>query len=280
VESNVTMNLSQVILESDSKPATEKHKKTAEEFLLHKQVLDAHRAQEASEGLRKRAINYSLEVAVAGYQVPKSGSILDGMPVTTPDIACALADKIGFLVMPYAYLAKSFYPPYTQANAIEKLQEAKLRLYVMAPVGAYDLFKHVATHDEPMFVPKDLTQAFTALGMSIPMFRSMQAQLKELRDQYNEQRNRMHRLEQDMRALSARVDALAEQAAQDRAENKKAAEALQAWYQDQSDPLVLVLPSDTTLKTAKVAFVGPCWGELPAAIANLFDLTSRKELAP
>jgi len=81
-----------------------------------------------------------------------------------------------------------------------------------------------------------------------------------------------------MRALSARVDALAEQAAQDRVEDKKTAEVLQAWYRDQSDPLVLALAADRTLKTAKVAFIGPCWGELPAAIAKLFDLTPRKEI--
>jgi len=171
------MNLSQVILKSDSKPPTAAHEKTAKEFRLHKEVLNHYRAKDASEELCHKALRYSMELAVSGHAIPKTGSILDGMPVTTPDIACALADKIGFLVMPYAYLSRSFGPPHAQRCVIEELQELKFNLYVMAPVGAYDLFKHVATHDEPMFVPKDLTQAFTALGMSVPMFRSMQAQL-------------------------------------------------------------------------------------------------------
>jgi len=274
------MNLSQVILESDKKPATKVHKTTAEKYKLHAEVLAEHNARDALAHQRVKALQFVMDMAVAGHETLAAGSILDGLPVTTPSIACALADKIGFLVMPYAYLAKSFYPPHQDACVIEKLQETKLKLYVMAPVGAYDLFKHVAARDESMFVPKDLTQAFTALGMSIPMFRSMQSQLTELRNRMDDYYDRMKGLERDMQSLSARVDALAEQAAKDRVENEKHAEELRTWYQDQSDPLVLVLPSDATLKTAKVAFIGPCWGELPTNIAKFLSLKPREKVEP
>jgi len=266
---------------SPQKALPREHRKA---FFDHKNQLAVlgkfSNTDEQIKHVRKQAFDLGLKLTIDGYAVPATGSVLDGLPVTTTDIARALADQIGFAIMPIAYLADSFRPDYQDARRIEELDK-RLDIWVMAPVTGYSLAKHLASKDEdaPIHVPQDVAQAFMALSMSVPVFRAMQRQLDGLRDHIRDYRDRLGNLEQEVRALVQRVDTLAEHAAHERAQRtaqgaevRRQEQEILAWYRKGSDPLVLALPHKRTIRESTVAFVGPCWGELPPSVAKALAL--------
>jgi hypothetical protein len=279
------MNLAQHIPVVEAKKALSKeHRKAIFDHRNQLSVLGKFNGTDQQlKYVREQVFDLGLKLTVDGYAVPKVGAVFDGLPVTTTEHARDLADKVGFAIMPMRYLADAFRPDYQDARRIEVLDE-KLDIWVMAPVTAYSLAKHLKSKDKPIHVPQDVAQAFMALSMSVPVFRAMQKQLDDLQNHIRDYHDRLGSLEQEVRALVTRVDALAEQAARERAHrNAEAAEAkkreaeILAWYRSGSDPLVLALPPGKTIRDNTVAFIGPCWGELPASVAKALALKPLKK---
>lgn len=124
-----------------------------------------------------------------------------------------------------------------------------------------------------------------ALSMSVPVFRAMQHQLDELRTHVRDYHDRVRNLAGEVQALTQRVDAMAEHAARERArqhaetaEIKRRQTEILTWYRTGSDPLVLALPDGKTIRDDTPAFIGPCWGELPACIVKALALAPRRPL--
>jgi hypothetical protein len=268
-----------------TKTLTKDHRKTIFAKKTDVEVLDRY-DRSKSRAVQSELFEYALGLATSGYATPHVGSPLDGLPMTTTDRARTLADRIGFAIMPWAYLTKAMHPDYDVARTIDKLRESKLAIWVMAPVLGYSLEKHLA-HDQdlPVHVPEDVGQAFMALNMSIPVFRAMQRQLDDLRGKIRDYDDRMSSLHVEIKALTSRVNDMAAHAARERArqreeaqESKRRQEEILSWYRSGSDPLVLALPPGKTILDETPAFIGPSWGELPRNIITILALQRRRTL--
>jgi outer membrane murein-binding lipoprotein Lpp len=246
-------------------------------------VLTRYGISKHAEDAAAKLHGMSRDLSLAGYAVLPTGNGIDTAQLTTTESARELADHVGFMIMPFEYLADSYAPPYEARRHITQLINFGLSIYVMAPVTAYSLQKNLKKADMVMHVPEDVSQAFMALTMSIPVFRAMQRQLDELQDHVRDYRARISNLATEVQALTQRVDAMAEQAARQRARAHAEAadvkirqEEIIQWYRHTSDPLVLGLPAGKTIRDDTPAFIGPAWGELPPAIVKALSLKPRQ----
>lgn len=278
------MNLSHIVpLTVGQKKLPTTKRKELFEIQTEIRVLAKHREARESLGQQQdKLVAAGWAMAEEGYVVPTLGNIVDRPRTTTAD-ARTIADRVGFLVMPFEYLSGKYAPPYSQQNDIEKLTD--FSLYVMAPISAYSLAKHIAGKDAPIHVPEDAAQAFLALSMSVPVFRAMQRQLEELREHVRDYRERVHALEGDVASLKARMDDLTTQVARQRAEQaavkveqERQTQAIRNWMLSASDPLILALPEGKTIRDDCLAIVGPAWGELPMEIVKILGLKPMKVL--
>jgi hypothetical protein len=278
------MNLVQYIPVVKTKKAlTREHRKLLFDQQNQLSVLARfnHTEQHIKE-VRGQVFETGLKLTLNGYAVPKIGAVFDGLPITTTKHARDLADRIGFVIMPIGYLSDGFRPNSIDARQIQNLDD-KLDAWVMAPVTAYSLTKHLkVSYDVPIHVPQDVAQAFMALSMSVPVFRAIQNQLDELRDHIRNYRDRLSSLEREVSALVARMDDLAVQAASERAQRhaeeakfEKQRQEVLDWYRSGGDPLVLALPHKKTIRDDTMAFIGPCWGELPQCVVKILELKAR-----
>lgn len=272
-----------------TKTLTKEHRKTLFAKKTDVEVLSRYNRDKTWQGVRTELFKLATDLAIGGYAVPPVGGPLDGLPMTTTVHARTLADRIGFAVMPWCYLSDQMYPPdYETRRRIDALNEQELELWVMAPVVGYSLKKHLASEDDLLVhVPEDVSQAFMALSMSIPVFRAMQHQLDELRNHVRDYHDRVQNLAAEVKALTVRVDDMAAHAARERARQhaeasavKQRQEEILTWYRGHSDPLVLILPPGKTIRDDTAAFIGPCWGELPKNIVKALALTHRRRLLP
>jgi outer membrane murein-binding lipoprotein Lpp len=268
-----------------SKTLTKEHRKTLFAKKTDVEVLSRYDRNQTCKSVRAELFKLATDLAVSGYAVPSVGGPLDGLPMTTTAHARTLADRIGFAVMPWHYLSDQMHPSdYETRRRIDVLNEQSLELWVMAPVVGYSLKKHLESDDDlPVHVPEDVSQAFMALSMSIPVFRAMQHQLDELRNHVRDYYDRVQNLAAEVKALTTRVDDMAAHAARERArqraeanEVKRRQEEILTWYRGHSDPLVLILPPGKTIRDDTPAFIGPCWGELPKNIVKMLALTPRR----
>jgi len=278
------MNLAQVIRHV---PCTKPMEKEKVEFVerLRRDIESMERYQETNRlpivgELKKQLVGRVLEYRLNGYDGSNVGTVLDELPTTDTKSVRALAEQIGFAVIPLPYLRDEFWPEYDVKRSILALDEVT-DVWVMAPIVAYDLGKHVAhKRDITMFVPSDAAQAFMAIGMSVPVFRSLQDQINEME---MKQRERIDKLRQELNGMRARLNEVAEhvvalRAVEDERAKKAEEEAhrrhLTALYA-RMDPLAIALPHRKTIKDDTIAFVGPCWGELPEELVETFGLKKR-----
>lgn len=237
------------------------------------------------------ASNRLREVAVGlvsdGFDVPHGYTALTDCITgrSTVKSARSLAETIGFGIFPWGLISGRYSPDSDTVDTLNAWYEkAKANVYVMAPVDAYDLKKHISKPpcSDAMFIPSDVRQAFMALRMSVPVFRSLQQQIDSLRDHVRDARERLQAVERDVRELGERVSALAVEVAHARAEQAKAeqqrAVAIEKWYASIADPIALILPNRATIETEDAnVLVGPVWGgDLPAELAKLVAATARK----
>ncbi len=194
-------------------------------------------------------------------------------PSTTTDDVRALADMLGFIVLPVEYLSDAALSGEMlgSSNSRELRQsidnfkglEDWFEVYVLTPARFYDVQKHVeAADDKPIYAPEILAQTFMALNMSIPMFRAL---FQESRDN----RDRTKRLEAGVANLVQRVTAL--EAAVEKAQRAAlAAEAENAVLRREIaniqtrvvpyDPMLLAVGKGAGILGTTRAFIGPCWG--------------------
>jgi len=195
-----------------------------------------------------------------------------------------IADKLGFVIVPFEYLdPRSFEDESTELKKAIKAFDAKLSdmydIYVLAPVHHYSIAKHVrATSDLKIYPGKPCEQAFLAIDMAIPVFRSIFLNLDQLRNQAEETAEHVNRNaaainanKQEMKNLSRRVDTLQKQV-----ERRRADAIIEATKQEKLrnelrelrardsfmayEPMMLAIPKDCGVEADVPAIVGPCWG--------------------
>lgn len=189
-----------------------------------------------------------------------------------------LADILGFVVIPFEYMNPQAYASesWQLRDAISSFDRANnnsglFRTYALCPIPYYSVERHVKAKDDlPVYAPPSAAQAFMALAMSIPMFRSL------LRDQ-KDLENRLDMTRKELATLALRVEQLASQmqvtqrtallAEHMANEALKSAERFHAM-----DPILFGVPlirSDDSMW----ATVGPFWGpDLPEIVAAAMDL--------
>lgn len=186
-----------------------------------------------------------------------------------------LSNTLGFPIVPYSYMdTRGQAPTWEEERAIRGFVEAALlagmQPYVLCPMTAYQVTKHVAAEgiyaDLPIYAPKEVSQAFAAINMSIPMFRS-------LRKDVDRNNDRLSKVETNIESLSTKLDQLAAQVEQQqreaieaRAESTRATDAEAKRLIEASmmvrvyDPMLLAIPGDKSIHDKTWAIVGPCWG--------------------
>jgi len=192
--------------------------------------------------------------------------------VSVPELA-SVAEKLGFLMIPMEYLDPRSYKDesYEMQRAITdfpKIEEIGFQPYVVCPIGYYNLSQHIeAESDLPIRAPSMANQAFMALSMSVPMFRSMREDTREVSHRVDRMEKRVSRVEAEIEGLSRRLNEIAAQVqAQQIAlirQREETAEALRrresstwiAW-----EPFCFAIPGDKTIFDATWAVAGPCWG--------------------
>ena len=207
--------------------------------------------------------------------------------------ARAIADKLGFIVVPFAYLDARSYQEESKdtiraIKAFDKnLTDLGYSIYVLAPVHHYSLDKHVrAEGDQEIYAGKPCEQAFLAIEMAVPVFRTIFSNLQQLRDyaedtaeevgnnrgRIDENRAAINKNSQEIRNLRRRIDTLQKQVEREREEallresrEKEMRRQLEE-LRSQSrfwayEPMMLAIPNGTNIKEADTpAIVGPCWG--------------------
>jgi hypothetical protein len=226
-----------------------------------------------------KLVSRGAELAMAGHALPRGTSdsfdLIKGR--STVQNARSLADQIGFGIFPWSLVRGPYRPPHQFFEPLKTWSSARCVIYIMAPVDAYDLKEHIEhpERDLPMFVPSDARQAFMALGMSIPVFRSLQEQINSLRDKMRDYYDRIQAIERDVGKLHERVTALGKAVAEERIQRVRAektrVEPLTRWYSSVSDPLALILPPGNDIEDLdSPLLVGPAWGgDLPAELVRL-----------
>lgn len=197
-----------------------------------------------------------------------------------------VAEKIGFPIFPDEYLddRSITHESYELQQAVREFRGLKewFDIYVIGPISHYSVRKHVeAPEDKPLFAPTALSQALLALSLSIPMFRTLFADMKgmkqDMRNLQNDMDARHKRTEQELQNLAGRVSMLeaevarakreeairrAEEAARKKREEELARiRALEEARWTREEPLMFAVPKGTDVRTGKgFAILGPCWG--------------------
>lgn len=195
-----------------------------------------------------------------------------------------IADKLGFVIVPFDYLdSRSFEDESAELKKAIAAFDARLSdmydIYVLAPVHHYSIAKHVrATSDLKIYPGKPCEQAFLAIDMAVPVFRSIFLNLDQLRNQAEETAEHVNRNaaainanKQEMKNLSRRVDTLQRQVERQRAEaiieaakqEKLRNELRELRAQNRFmayEPMMLAIPKDSSVEADVPAIVGPCWG--------------------
>ena len=196
----------------------------------------------------------------------------------------AIVDKLGFVVIPFGYLDPRSYAEesFEMKSAIETFNR-RLKdiydIYVVAPVHHYSIDKHVrAEADLPLYAGEPCQQAFMAINMAVPMFRSLMMSVDQLREhstqvakQVNANTSLLDKHSQELKNLNRRVSELREQVERQRAEaliakaeQKRLQEELRTLRSESRfwayEPMMLAIPKGVSISEDVPAIVGPCWG--------------------
>lgn len=188
-----------------------------------------------------------------------------------------LADKLGFILTPFDYLDDRSYKDedYKVKHAISNFN-AKLnpwfQTYVLSPIHFYDVQKHVASEvDLPIYANKDAAQAFMAINMAIPMFRTLSMNIDQLRDHaknlskvVSKNTQELANLSKRITALEAQVEAQRQQAILQERRNQEMRAQLEQLQSRREfwayEPLLFAFSKNLTINDEGIALVGPCWG--------------------
>lgn len=188
-----------------------------------------------------------------------------------------VADKLGFIVTPFAYLDKKSY----QGEVLEIREAIKgfdsnlspyFNIYVLTPVVYYSVENHIKSDaDLPIYASPACSQAFMAIDISIPVFRTLSQNIDQIRDRTNQLAVGLNKANQEIQNLARRVTELQVQVEKQRREAvlqelrlKKMKEEMAA-IQAQRDflryePMMLAIPKNSSINGDTRAIVGPCWG--------------------
>lgn len=234
-------------------------------------------------------------------------NVLLNMPMVSLSSVRMLAEAIGWCIIPIGYLAYSHRPVKNSGTIAEKWDplgdfvtpnhrqhlkpwsfnscydnyqnsclniDSSYHLHVLAPLAAYDVMHHINSKDAPIFIPKDISQAFAAVEMSIPIFRSMKRQIEDNRE-------KIDKLKMDVSSLNDRVSRIENDMIAQRLETKKAEKAQNRayteWANGLADPVALIFPKEVDVTHDADVYVGPSWGDVPEdVIATLKVLAQMK----
>ena len=212
--------------------------------------------------------------------------------------ARSVADKLGFLILPFDFVKESIYtddPAYPAISGFADNVPEGYDAYVLGPVDIYDVHKHLeSTIDSTIYAAESIQQAFTAINLVMPLFRVHQAQLQQHESQIRQQQGDLNRLQSEFKNLMARVDQLAVQfelqqkrrlieQAKEQERAKDRARALEARVRrlervSAIEPLLLAIPEETDLIEGDgECIVGPCWG--PDFDDIVFQIVGLKKIA-
>lgn len=231
--------------------------------------------------------------------VEENGDVLSKLsesPKVSLSEAKRIADTLNFVIIPFAYLDVRSYKSENHGvkAAIASFTDSSLKdvitPYVICPVQFYSVENHVASGlDLPIYAPPSLVQTFMAIGINVPMFRTMKHEMKQMRNDIHYMDSRIQNLDSQVKNLSTQVQQLANQVQmqlqqamiREAQANSKLA-ALESSRFSSEEPMLLGLPNGTGIFDNKWAFMGPCWGpdfeDIVMAAMNLKPIKQQKVL--
>jgi len=229
----------------------------------------------ADRGPCTKKDRYYVEHVTISVDHPDSILRATRSPVTPLANIRKLADAFCFVAMPLWALDPQIFTNEIRrsVDAFWDLEDLNLDVYALAPLSLYSLAGHVASEaGTEMYAPPPLQQVVVGLRMNVPMFRSMQIDVADLRKDMEQLRARVDKLEETTRSMQRQIASIQESLAS--VQNEVAAQRLEILNlssllsQAQAaptyfgqDPLLFAVPRGTMLATANVqAILGPCWG--------------------
>jgi hypothetical protein len=204
-----------------------------------------------------------------GYQKADVFTKISETPWATLASLRNIADTLGFVMLPVTYLTDEilkYGDSYSCSNGVGEF--AKLcqwfDIYALCPPTCYDVSKH--THSEqdlPIYAGPLNSQAFMALNMTIPMFRSVVRQLGSLRRKVDEISDTIEAVEREIKSMKVRLDQIQQQSEQLIRQSLRQKE-LEIWQSKTpilaQDPLLFGIPKGQPITGDGSAILGPCWG--------------------
>lgn len=243
---------------------------------------DAHKASEIQRSLSSELLASRAALLRKTYGLPES--LLERDPHDTLtraalspkirlDDARDMADKLGFVIMPFEYMNKKAYSEENwetkqSIQEFERLGSFGFQIYALAPVSYYDPNLHLkAKEDRPIHASRLVEQAFMAISMVMPMLRSLNEDVGQHHSRLREMDSRQRKLEAEMVNMAARIDQLQKSversyremvAAKEAAVKEAERAAARAAQFVALDPMMLAFSNNVL--NDEFAIVGPCWG--------------------
>jgi len=185
-----------------------------------------------------------------------------------------IADTLGFVLLPVAYLTDEIlelgnvrgYRRDLATNGVAEFSKLSqwFDIYALCPPTCYDVSKHTRSElDQPIYAGPLNSQAFMALNMTIPMFRSVVRQLGSLRKKVDEISETLQAVEREIQNMKTRLDQIQQQSEQMIRQSLRQKE-LEIWQSKTpilaQDPLLFGVPKGQSITGDGSALVGPCWG--------------------
>jgi hypothetical protein len=248
--------------------------------------------KKSRENFHKQRLNFLGEfgtlpnelVFKKGNEVGYENNQLINKLIDTPIISVAklkeIANKLSFVIIPFEYLDSNSYgnESYDMCESIKGFNEelsGHFDVYTICPPVYYSVKNHVkSTEDKAFYVGSNISQAFMAISMVIPMFRSLFKSIENLEENSKLINQRLSTAEQEIDGIKIRIQQLQdqiEQEARDRILNQKRQEEQESLKRQQEliamhkeslivkDPMMLALSKSKNINS-DIAFVGPCWG--------------------
>lgn len=188
-----------------------------------------------------------------------------------------VVNVLDMVVMPFSYMTPAAYEKESREirAAIPKFNDtmrAGFNVYVAAPVGYYDVSRHVAdAEDLPIYASDRVAPAFLAMNMALPMFRAIKQDLSQIRERTNEHTRRLGEAETQIRGIGVRLTQLSQQVERQQAEqiqqalriaeNERALREAEARSSFMAyEPMMVAIPKKRSVLDNGRVIVGPCWG--------------------
>lgn len=207
----------------------------------------------------------------------------------TPKIALSavrnLADKLGFVVMPFSYLNDDCIFKDQKKETIEaifgfvKALEQLYDIYVLSPLVFYDIEKHVrAKEDFRIYAGLSCSQAFMAINMAMPLFREIVGQISRFKDMVSSIDERLKEMTQRLNNLQRQVEKQQYEIYMQQQQIQK----MQSEISFAHDPMMLAIPKKIDISVSECsALVGPSWGpdfdDIVATSMGITKIAGQKE---